>query len=215
MEQGAAFLYWTVEEKAEFSSELPALIASEQAWTAREHPDWGYSAPMFTWLILDHAHGVPDEQAIPQEEALEKAKAWLREKMGADAALLDTARVSACYYVDEPAKPQWVFRFYDRTVMKHEVWLDAQAGSFPRMSGDEVQALADQYLAQKLGVRAETLSREPVSRYLSGDSWRVIYRGPGNTAVHTVEIFDPRGWGWIDGEFTSAPEPTVPAASSD
>lgn len=214
--RGGPFRLWPLEDKAWFSAVLPLYQAMEDAHMRMEHPDWGAQNNLLVRNITAHAHGLPDAQAIPQEDALRQAKEWLVREKGVDADRLDAMTVCPYYYADFASEPYWVFRFWEGVKQRHEVWLQAYTGEMPRMTQEEALDIALGLAAGMAGVLQEDLETWVVDTWHEAGWWR--FRFTGNMGMqHEVLLDDVRLEAWVDGFFTSAPAPapSAPAASAD
>lgn len=139
------FRNWTVEDKAWMASVAGAYYDLELFRVKHYNPEWIADNFLFPDTIL-HKYGLPDENSIPQDVALEMAKEWLVNTQGAEKAQLDDYIVSAFYYVDTPHKPQWVFGFRRRTVYMHGVVMDAYTGKIANLPIEKVKGIAKEWL---------------------------------------------------------------------
>lgn len=95
----------THEEKAEITSRWRVLV---EKWMA-EHPYYLNNPGMEYVVTIERVYGVPDERAIPQEQAEQLAGNALTQHL--DDAYLSNRDVRVDYLVNDPAHPVWVFRF--------------------------------------------------------------------------------------------------------
>ena len=154
---GGLFSSWAIEEKSWFSNIIPAHWTLEQFRVPHYNKGWIPHYPLFAKPIEAHTHGLPDDEAISQEDALQKAKKWLLESNRMDATTLAEQSVDIYYYVDDPQTPQWVFRF-SKQLITTEVWMNAYSGDIYNMTSDQVLAKAKEWLLANAPNRAQQLS---------------------------------------------------------
>lgn len=152
---GSLFRNWSLENKQWYSKRLLALCDMGKAIAEKEHPDWLWENPLFTWPILRHQHGIPGETAISQEDALRTVQKHLASQYGVQPAVLDGCIVSAYYYEDQSYNylteqptpcPQYVFQFRDKSKLMYEVWMDAHTGVILQMTQQEAQTCLDEWI---------------------------------------------------------------------
>ena len=93
------------EEKAAVTARWRPLV---EAWIAA-HPYYMNSPGWEHLVTVERVYGVPDDRAIPQEQAEILAGMALTLRLGD--AYLQSREVCADYLVNDPAHPVWVFRF--------------------------------------------------------------------------------------------------------
>ncbi len=94
-----------LEERAAHTARWRTLV---EAWMAG-HPYY-LNAPGIEYAVtIQSVYGVPDDQAIPQEQAEEAAFAHLTALSGGEAYLPDRT-VRTDYFITDPQRPQWCIR---------------------------------------------------------------------------------------------------------
>ena len=93
------------EEKAEITARWRTLV---EKWMA-EHPYYLNNPGIEYIVTIERVYGVPDDKAIPQEQAEILAGMALTLHLGD--AYLPNRDVRVDYLVNDPAHPVWVFRF--------------------------------------------------------------------------------------------------------
>lgn len=95
------FTFWPLEDKQAVTDMLRPLILEHMA----ENPNYADQIRIF-WAT--HVYGLPDEQALPQEQAVQAAREQLIASFGLtdeQAALVD--KVGQFYEITDPAAPLW------------------------------------------------------------------------------------------------------------
>lgn len=93
------------EEKAEVTARWRTLV---EKWMA-EHPYYLNNPGMEYIVTIERVYGVPDDKAIPEDEAVKLAGAALTTHLGN--AYLPDRDVRVDYLVTDPERPVWVIRF--------------------------------------------------------------------------------------------------------
>ncbi len=129
---GGEFIWWTIEQQNWVSQLLPYLIEAEDARLKKYHPDQVRSLP-FEDAILRWRYGVREPDTVPEEDARQKALAFLKDTYGMDCSGDDVSvsLYTGCSGKEEFAAPCWVFRFYRDAVKRAEVWIDSRSGLMP------------------------------------------------------------------------------------
>lgn len=107
------FMDWSLEEKAEYSRTVKPRIDQFLA----EHPEdltfymneAPYSIVKYYIATTRHVYGLPNDQAIPQEAAFEKACQAIHDQYGTDMERLRQGRIYVYYDITNPEMPLWKF----------------------------------------------------------------------------------------------------------
>ena len=169
------FRFWTVEQKNWYSGLLPYLIEAEEQRIQTYHPDWIASVP-FADQILSWKYGVREPGMIEEDEARQMALDFLMSSYDLDCS---ENRVSVSLYTGHRETgdfiaPYWVFRFYDHSLVKAEVWINAKTGYMPRHQMLEVKDKVKESFVEMLKT-GYTVAGEPVTADMFTDDAVEIY----------------------------------------
>ena len=170
------FRYWTPAQKYEHCGVLTELLYWENQRLSLYHEGEPRSSGLLEAPVLEWRYGDPVSAVVQEEEALQKALAFLDERYGMDCS---ACRVSAalvtghCNWLDESADPFWVFGFYNETEDREaEVWINALTGEMPKHRMDD----------------AETVVREEFARYIKEEDYEIGGRQVTEDMVDGVSL---------------------------
>ena len=139
------FRYWTPAQKYEHCGVLMELLYWESQRLSAYHEGEPRPSGLLEAPVLEWRYGDPASATVPEEEARQKAMAFLDERYGMDCS---ACKVSAalytgnCNWLDESADPFWVFGFYNETEDREaEVWVNAMTGEMPGHRMDDAEAV--------------------------------------------------------------------------
>lgn len=143
---------WTLEQKAWLSYNRQLLLNRE----IKRCDALGVQANIpFRLPLRTHNHGLPDEKAINQTDALDMAVAQLT--ANGFTVTEDGRKYAGFYYlIDDPAHPVWWFSFLEQHGSA-DIYMDAYTGQFALCSTDELLAAAKAYLPQA----AKLIAKQP------------------------------------------------------
>ena len=170
------FRYWTPAQKYEHCGVLMELLYWESQRLSLYHEGEPRPSGLLEAPVLEWRYGDPASAAVPEEEARQKAMAFLDERYGMDCS---ACKVSAalytgnCNWLDESADPFWVFGFYNETEDREaEVWVNAMTGEMPGHRMDD----------------AEAVVREEFARYIKEEGYEIGGRKVTEDMVDGVSL---------------------------
>ncbi len=120
------FLAWSLEDKACLSMQMPVLYAQ-------------YKEKLGNYTLIDevtsHAHGIPDDAAIAQEDALKIAQDVLEQDFAVDMDDLSHFQTYYGFYMDDSSAPVWEVIFAARTVPQYIVTIASRTGEVISLYG--------------------------------------------------------------------------------
>ncbi len=120
------FLAWSLEDKAWLSMQMPVLYAQ-------------YKEKLGNYTLIDevtsHAHGIPDDAAIAQEDALKIAQDVLEQDFAVGMDDLSHFQTYYGFYMDDSSAPVWEVIFAARTVPQYTVTIGARTGKVVSLYG--------------------------------------------------------------------------------
>lgn len=169
------FPFWSVEQKNWYSGLLPYLLEAEEQRIQTYHPGWIVSVP-FADQILPWKYGVREPGMIEEDEARKMALDFLMSSYHLDC---NENRVSVSLYTGhcetgDFIAPYWVFRFYDRALVKAEVWINAKTGYMPKHQMLEIKDKVKESFMDMLKT-GYTVAGEPVTADMLTDDAVEIY----------------------------------------
>ena len=170
------FRYWTPAQKYEHCGVLMELLDWESQRLSVYHEGEPRSSGLLDAPVLEWRYGDPASAAVPEEEARQKALAFLDERYGMDCtACKESAALYTgnCNWLDESADPFWVFGFYNETEDREaEVWVNAMTGVMPGHRMDD----------------AEAVVREEFARYIKEEGYEIGGRKVTEDMVDGVSL---------------------------
>ena len=146
------FRYWTSAQKYEHCGVLMELLYWESQRLSLYHEGEPRPSGLLEAPVLEWRYGDPASAAVPEEEARQKALAFLDERYGMDCS---ACRVSTALYTGHSnwleafADPCWVFGFYNVTEDREaEVWVNAMTGETPKHRTDDAEAVVREEFAR-------------------------------------------------------------------
>lgn len=184
---------WTLEQKAWLSAQREPML--EQEIIRCNALGWHAKLP-FTLLLCHYTHGLPDDQAISQDDALNAAIAYL-EAQGLHITPNGRKYAGASYLTDHPDQPVWRLSFLEQS-FDALLWMDARTGGFSRLSSQQVIDLGWQHIVDAgIKVAGQPLTMEHLNNYTAipyyrpADSqWDVLFIGGYPSYEFTVTLSD-------------------------
>lgn len=184
------FRYWSVEQKYWVCSLLPYLIDAEKDRLQQFHPDW-IPSDLLEKTILQWNYGQVKPGMVSENEAVNTAVNFMTAEYGVDCSAWKVSMsLYTGHWTKEFISPYWVIRFYDKAVLKAEVWINACTSHMPTHQMLDVQKLAKMQFTKALQEGYIVAGQTVTEDMITDEQEMTFYNEEENNWITIIRIED-------------------------